>query len=216
MVLRAGQACEYVRTAVHEPGGPTWLRRDSDDAVEALAALDLFRRDDEAELLLQRAGEGTADGVRLPAGGDDNLVDGGAPRSLQHGDERRLLGALPRLAPQRRCVTLGAALGRRRVLKDSAEAGESVWPAPGRRWLLVARAKGSILGIGIWSFVSLLALKCRSRKRHSTWTRARNPLRFSRSLHQACNSLAESPRRATVQVGSKAVEDTGCAGRHSR
>ena len=57
-------------------------------------------RGDEAEPLLQRAGERTADGARLPAPGRcDGLGDRGAFRSPQHGDQGCLLGSFARSCP---------------------------------------------------------------------------------------------------------------------
>ena len=75
-----------------------WICRhpisNSTDAVDTLAALGLFRGDGEAQLFLERAGEGAAHRVRLPAGGHADLVDGGPLRALQHLDHRGLLAVL--------------------------------------------------------------------------------------------------------------------------
>ena len=49
----------------------------------------------EAELLLERAGDGAADGVVLPAGGRGDLLDGRALGALEQLDQLRLLGAGP-------------------------------------------------------------------------------------------------------------------------
>src|SRR5919106_67114 len=78
-------------------------RRRADDPVDGGAALgadpvgtDLAGAgglDVEAELLLERAGDGAADGVVLPAGGLGDLLDRGALGALEHLDHLGLLGA---------------------------------------------------------------------------------------------------------------------------
>src|ERR687895_468169 len=80
------------------------------DPVGALLALDLLRGDGQAELLLQRPGEGAAHGVRLPAGGFDDLGDGGALLAPEHRDELRLLGAVAALARSARVRARGRRL----------------------------------------------------------------------------------------------------------
>jgi hypothetical protein len=59
--------------------------------------LDLLGGDRQAELLLERAGHGASDRVRLPSRGFDDLVDGRAALGAEHLDQLRLLGALPAL-----------------------------------------------------------------------------------------------------------------------
>src|SRR5512132_2165848 len=49
--------------------------------------------DREPELLLERAADGAADGMVLPAGGGRDLLNGGALRPLEHLDHLRLLSA---------------------------------------------------------------------------------------------------------------------------
>src|SRR5512147_1798960 len=76
-----------------------WLAMASASAgetVDALTAVELLRGDGQAALLFQGAGEGPADGVRLPAGGRHDLGDGRTLRPVQHVDQQRLLGALAR------------------------------------------------------------------------------------------------------------------------
>ena len=84
------------------PGGnavlPTRIRFNGGSPVDPLASFGLLRGDGEAALLLQRAGEGAADGMRLPAGRRDDLGDGGALGPAQHVDQHRLLGAVAMLA----------------------------------------------------------------------------------------------------------------------
>ena len=65
-------------------------------------ALDLLRGNGQAKLLLQRPGEGAAHRVRLPAGGRDDLRDGGALLAPEHRDQLRLLGVAAGLAAQAR------------------------------------------------------------------------------------------------------------------
>src|SRR5919106_2641238 len=74
--------------------------------------------DVEAELLLERAGDGAADGVMLPAGGLGDLLDRGALGTLEQLDHLGLLSAGPGrglLGPRRlaRLGRLRLALARR-------------------------------------------------------------------------------------------------------
>src|SRR5918995_3621330 len=79
------------------------LPRSAGDPVDGAAAVGsgLVRADlagaggldREPELLLERAGDGAADGVMLPAGGRGDLLDRGALGSLEQLDHERLLGA---------------------------------------------------------------------------------------------------------------------------
>src|SRR5215203_3451465 len=56
-------------------------------------ALYLLRDDIGPKLLLESAGNSAADGVLLPSGRGDDLVEAGALGTAQHGDEVGLLGA---------------------------------------------------------------------------------------------------------------------------
>jgi hypothetical protein len=68
------------------------------DTVDPPATVDLLRGDGEPKPLLQRAAEGAADGVRLPAGRRDDLLDRHPFWALQHDDQLRLLRPLAGLA----------------------------------------------------------------------------------------------------------------------
>src|SRR5690625_3845848 len=68
----------------------------SGDTVHALRALDLSGGDFEPEPLLESAGHGAPDRVRLPASGFGNLSDRCSFRAHQQLDQQRLLGACPR------------------------------------------------------------------------------------------------------------------------
>src|SRR5205823_508069 len=84
------------------------------DAVDAPALFGLLRHHGQAELLLERPGDGYADRVGLPAKRLRDLSDGRALGSLQHGDELGLLGAVPTLRRRNRLgrrLWLSAGLG---------------------------------------------------------------------------------------------------------
>jgi hypothetical protein len=66
------------------------------DAIDPAAAFDLLGLDGEPEPLLEGAGNGASDCVRLPASRRHDLAHGRALGPLEHGDQQRLLGSLPR------------------------------------------------------------------------------------------------------------------------
>src|SRR5688500_9169420 len=68
------------------------IDRSALDPVHPSATLDHLGCDVEPEPLLQRSDEEAADGVRLPFGRLDDLLDGGPLRPLEHRDHLRLLG----------------------------------------------------------------------------------------------------------------------------
>src|SRR5919106_1743244 len=102
------------------------LPRSAGDPVDGAAALgaglvgaDLAGAgglDGEAELLLERAGDGAADGVVLPAGSRGDLLDRGALGALEHLDHLGLLGAGAGRGLRSRLIGRGrlALAGRRR------------------------------------------------------------------------------------------------------
>ena len=59
--------------------------------VHSPARLDLFRGNGQAKLFLERPADSAAQGVWLPAGGLDDLSDGGAVGRFEHLDKHRLL-----------------------------------------------------------------------------------------------------------------------------
>ena len=65
--------------------------------MDPAAALDLLGGDGQAELLFQRAGHGAPNGMWLPSGGFDDLIDGRATLGAEHLDQGFLLGAFPAL-----------------------------------------------------------------------------------------------------------------------
>ena len=91
-------------------------------------SLDLLGGDGQAELLLQRPGEGAAHRVRLPAGGLDDLRDGGALLAAEHRDQLRLLGALAGSCAERAVSRAVGAAFRGRPRRFGAPR-----PAPRRR-----------------------------------------------------------------------------------
>src|SRR5918992_715876 len=110
--------------------------RSADDPVDSAAALRAGLvgahlpgpggLDCEPELLLERAGDGAADRVVLPAGGRGDLLDGRALGPLEQLDHPGLLGAGARGGLFARPSLLGLdrlRLGRRRLGLAPARAG---------------------------------------------------------------------------------------------
>src|SRR5262245_22138613 len=69
------------------------------NSVDPATLVRLLQCHVEPEPLLQRAGEGATNRVRPRAGRGDDLGDGGTFRPSEHGNQRRLVRPLARLAP---------------------------------------------------------------------------------------------------------------------